>query len=92
MDYDEQTIVQGYYTDIEIPLYEFVTWYTQTDQIMPHHDWHLICYVGYYRPSEQVLHATDWREFIIRAGSPPGFPWWILILVAGTIVVMSAEK
>ena len=81
VDKDQMSIIQGYYTDIVIPLYKFVSWETKQDQIMPNYDWNLICYVGYYRPAENVLYATDWREFTIKSTAlPEPFPSWIFLL------------
>jgi len=81
IDKDTKELVQGYYTDIKIPAYEFVSWSTKQDQIMPDYDWNLICYVGYYRIEENVLHATDWREFTIKSTAvPKPFPVWLLFV------------
>jgi len=80
IDKDTMEFIRGYYTDIKIPLYEFVSWYAKQDQIMPNRDWNLICYVGYYRIEENILHATDWREFTIKSTAvAKPFPVWILL-------------
>ena len=79
VDKDTKELVRGYYTDIKLPLYEFASWYAKQDQIMPDRNWNLICYIGYYRIEENVLHATDWREFTIKSlAVPKPFPVWIL--------------
>ncbi len=83
IDKDDMTLVQGYYTDIKTEAYKFLSWYTKTDQIMPNKNWNLICYVGYYRIDENVLHATDWREFTIKLipeVPEKKFPMWIFLL------------
>lgn len=80
IDKDDMTRVQGYYTTLLTPAYEYYAWYTRNDVIMPPRDWNLICYVGYYRIAENVLHATDWREFTIKSTAvPKPFPVWILL-------------
>ncbi len=93
IDKDSLIIIQGYYTDIKIPVYEFVSWATRQDQIMPSHDWNLICYVGYYRPLENVLYATDWREFTIKSTAvPKPFPVWLLFFVPLLIPIIGKLK
>ena len=77
VDKDTRSILQGYYTEYKIPAYEYVSWYTLSDVIMPERNLNLICYVGYYDPSSQVLYHTDYREFTIKAGAK--FPYWILL-------------
>lgn len=88
IDKDRRTIVQGYYTDLLIPAYEYVAWYTENDVVMPDKDWHLICYVGYYDPAGNILYHTDFREFTIKAYTPPPpIPpviknfWWLLLFL-----------
>ncbi len=89
IDKDTMEFVRGYYTDIKIPLYEFVSWAVRQDQIMPNRDWNLICYVGYYRIAENVLHATDWREFTIKSTAVPRlFPVWILLLGIPLLILL----
>lgn len=92
IDKDTNELVCGYYTDIKIPLYNFVAWATKQNQVMPNHDWNLICYVGYYRVEESVLHATDWREFTIKSLAEKKFPYWILLLAAPLLLVTLIKK
>ena len=81
MDRDTKELIRGYYTDIKLPIYEFASWYARQDQIMPARDWNLICYIGYYRIEENVLHATDWIEFTIKSTAvPKPFPVWLLFV------------
>jgi len=79
VDKDTEELVRGYYTDIKLPAYEFASWYAKQDQIMPNRDWNLICYIGYYRIAENILHATDWREFTIKSLAEKEFPYWIFL-------------
>ncbi len=93
VDKDSLIIIQGYYTDIKIPVYEFVSWATRQDQVMPVLDWNLICYVGYYRPLENVLYATDWKEFKIKSTAvPEPFPLWLLFFAPLLIPVIAKLK
>lgn len=93
IDRDTKELVQGYYTDIKIPLYEFVSWATKQDQIMPNKDWNLICYIGYYRIEENVLHTTDWREFTIKSTAvPKPFPIWLLLFAPLLLIPLVKKK
>jgi len=93
IDKDDIMLVQGYYTDVKIPLYEFVSWATRQDQEMPNHDWNLICYVGYYRPDENVLYATDWIEFTIKNISKvKPFPYWTILLLGIPLLLIPLVK
>jgi len=92
VDRDTKELVRGYYTDIKLPLYEFAAWYVKQDQIMPNRDWNLICYIGYYRIEENVLYATDWREFTIKSLAEKKFPYWILLLATPLLLISLIKK
>ena len=90
VDKDRGSIVQGYYTEIMIPAYEYVSWYTLKDVVMPTSDWNLICYVGSYDPIADILYHTDYIEFTISAGKK--FPYWILLLAIPLIPLIKKLK
>jgi len=78
IDRNQQRLLQGYYVDKKIPAYEFISWYTKNDVVMPTRDLNLICFVGYYDITGDILHYTDSRDFTIKAGTPFSL-WWLLI-------------
>ena len=95
LDKNTQTLVQGYYTTLKIPSYEYISWYTAKDIIMPNRNLNLICFVGYYRPEEEVLHYTDYREFTIKIPTPPIekiLPWLFLLAIPLAIPLFKKFK
>ena len=94
VDKDRKSIVHGYYTTVKIPAYEYVSWYTAQDVIMPTSDWHLICYVGYYDPIGDILYHTDYKEFTIKTGTPfkKIFPWLLLLAIPLAIPLLKKFK
>jgi len=92
IDKDTKELIQGYYTDIKLPLHEFASWYTKPDQIMPNYDWNLICYIGYYRIAENVLYTTDWREFTIKSTAVPKTLPALILLFASLLLIPTIGK